>query len=142
LLQQPMCSGRPFLSLPFCSVQAAHQLVNQRISEFQEGVARRAAAQALDPRCAALLVHPGCCLWFAVCKVRRAVVLAIAGITDRQAGASVPPPASTCFPRSACRWPWQKALGTLLSWGSIRAALAAARPSPWGALTLLMVRVV
>ena len=42
-----------FLSLPFYSVQAAHQLVNKRISEFQEGVARRAAAQALDPRCSA-----------------------------------------------------------------------------------------
>ena len=31
-------------------MQAAHKLVNQRILEFQEGVARRAAAQALDPR--------------------------------------------------------------------------------------------
>lgn len=41
-------------------LQAAHQLVNQRISEFQEGVARRAAAQALDPRCAALLVAVLC----------------------------------------------------------------------------------
>jgi hypothetical protein len=31
-------------------LQAAHQLVNRRISEFQEGVAKRAAAQAADPR--------------------------------------------------------------------------------------------
>lgn len=77
----------PFLHLNgLTPMQAAHQLVNQRIREFQEGVARRAAAQALDPR-----------------------------------------------------WPWQKALATLSSWDSIRAALAAARPSPWGALTLLMV---
>lgn len=44
-----------------------------------------------------------------------------------------------CATRPPCRWPWQKALSTLSSWDSIRAALVAARPSPWGALTLLMV---
>ena len=60
--------------------------MNRRIADFQEGVARRAAAQAADPR-----------------------------------------------------WPWHRALDTLGSWERARAALAAARPSPWGALTLLMI---
>ncbi|KAL4451519.1 hypothetical protein ABPG75_007181 [Micractinium tetrahymenae] len=67
-------------------LQAAHQLVNMRIREFQAGVARRAAAQAADPR------------WF-----------------------------------------HQKALATLGSWHSARGALLAARPSPWGAVVLLMI---
>ena len=66
--------------------QAAHALVNYRIRDFQEGVARRAAAQAADPR------------WF-----------------------------------------FQKAAGTLSSWGRARRALAAAQPSPWGAVVLLMI---
>lgn len=59
--------------------------MNARIREFQSGVARRAAAQAADPR-----------------------------------------------------WLHQKALAALSSWDGVRGALAAARPSPWGAVVLLM----
>ncbi|PSC74979.1 Vacuole membrane 1 [Micractinium conductrix] len=77
----------PFLHLNgLTPAQAAHALVNYRIRDFQEGVARRAAAQAADPR------------WF-----------------------------------------FQKAAGTLSSWGRARRALAAAQPSPWGAVVLLMI---
>ena len=72
---------------PPCPVgQAAHQLVNTKIAEFQAGVAHRAAAQAADPR------------WF-----------------------------------------YEKALATLGSWSGVRAAAAAAVPSPWGAVVLLMI---
>lgn len=60
--------------------------MNTRIREFQAGVARRAAAQAADPR-----------------------------------------------------WLHQKALSALSSWDGVRGALAAARPTPWGAVVLLMV---
>ena len=38
-----------------------------------------------------------------------------------------------------CSWFYEKALATFSSWGSVRAALLAARPSPWGALVLLMI---
>ncbi len=67
-------------------MQAAHQLVNTRIREFQAGVVRRAAAQAADPR-----------------------------------------------------WLHQKALSALSSWDGVRGALAATRPTPWGAVVLLMI---
>lgn len=56
----------------------------------------------------------------------------------------IPPPArQTHTPRPPPlpnrSWFYQKALGTLSSWSALRAALLAARPSTWGALTLLMV---
>ncbi|KAL4428854.1 hypothetical protein ABPG77_005292 [Micractinium sp. CCAP 211/92] len=77
----------PFLHLNgLTPAQAAHQLVNTRIREFQAGVARRAAAQAADPR-----------------------------------------------------WLHQKALSALSSWDGVRGALAATRPTPWGAVVLLMI---
>lgn len=66
-------------------MQALHRQINQKIAAFQEGVARRAAAQAADPR------------WF-----------------------------------------YAKAWDTLRSWEATRAALLAARPSPWGCVVLLM----
>lgn len=87
LLERVVPDVLPFLHLGgLTPAQAAHQLVNQKIGEFQEGVARRAAAQAADPR------------WF-----------------------------------------YHKAIATLSSWDSARAAAAAARPSPWGAIVLLMI---
>lgn len=51
-----------------------------------------------------------------------------AGVTRRAAAQAADP-----------RWLHQKALATLGSWRSVRAALAAARPSPWGAVVLLMI---
>ena len=42
-------------------------------------------------------------------------------------------------PLCCCRWFYEKALATFSSWSSVRAALLAARPSPWGALVLLMI---
>eukprot|EP00887_Chlorella_sp_A99_P001874 scaffold19.g1874.t1 len=66
--------------------KALHRVINERIAAFQEGVGRRAAAQAADPR------------WF-----------------------------------------YTKAWHTLQSWEATRAALAAARPSPWGCVVLLMI---
>jgi hypothetical protein len=58
-----------------------------------------------------------------------------AAIAEFQAGVARRAAAAAADPR----WAHQKALGTLRSWRATRAALAAAAPSPWRALVLLMV---
>jgi hypothetical protein len=76
------CNTGPCPAMP----QALHRTVNLRIAEFQEGVARRAAARAADPS------------WF-----------------------------------------YERLWRMLRSRAALRGALAAARPSPWGTVVLLMI---